>query len=229
MSRKWQKVFEVSVPVERLWQAFRDEREFGRLLRWPDATPEQAADGARHKVIEAEPLRHLRFERADKGPLPEQRAEFTIVLESTQAGSRFTVTRYGFGEGEIGDAFADANFLGFCHGFADLVFYLETGKAARRHHVGCSQSSTAMVFRERDWGVEVLEVAHGGFAEQAGLARGDRILRIGGVPIYTRNDVWGLTAEHVPETLLSVEYVRGRERLHGAGRLSKPELAAIGE
>ena len=228
MSRKWEKVFEVSVPVERLWQAFRDDREFGGLLRWPDASVEQAADPARHEVIAAEPLRQLRFERADKGK-PDQRAEFTIVLESTETGSRFTVTRHGFGEGEIADAFADANFLGFCHGLADLVFYLETGKAARRHSVGSSQSSTAMVFRERDWGVEVLEVTPGGFADQAGLARGDRILRIGGVPIYTRNDVWGLTTEHAPETPLGVEYVRERERRSGTGRLSKPELAAVGE
>jgi membrane-associated protease RseP (regulator of RpoE activity) len=179
-------------------------------------------------VLEAEPLRRLRFDRADVG-MPDQRAEFSIVFESTETGSRFTVTRHGFGAGEVADAFADANFLGFSHGFADLIFYLETGKAARRHYLGCNQSSTAMLFKERAWGVEVLDVTPGGFAAQAGLERGDRILRIGGVPIYTRNDVWGLTTEHAPETLLSVEYVRGRERRHATARLSKPELAAVGE
>lgn len=227
MSTQWQRTFEVGVPVERLWRAFRDDSEYGRILAWPDATPEQKADASRKRVTEAEPMKLLKFEQLSSR-LPD-RAEFTVVFESTDTGSRFTVTRYGFGEGEAADVFGESNFLGYCHGFSDLVLYLETGQAPRRHYLGCTRSCTGMMCRERDWGVEVLRVQPGGFAEAAGLTRGDRLVRIGGVPVYTRNDVWGLVTQHGPGTELSVDYVRGRERREGRGRLSDKALAAWGE
>ena len=78
------------------------------------------------------------------------------------------------------------------------------------------------------WGIEVLEVNAGSFADAAGLARGDRLIRIGGRPIYTRNDIWGLVATQTPGTSLSVEYVRDGQRCEGVGQLSAPALRAVG-
>ena len=227
MSGTWKKTFEVAVPLERLWRAFMDDKEYGRLLSWPGAPAEHEADPVRHKVSEHEPLRKIVFQQ-EKG-LPDTRGEFTITFESTAGGSRFTVTRVSFGEGEEAGVFGEANFLGFCHGFRDLILYLETGVNARRHYVGCSQSATGMLFQEREWGIEVLGVQPGSFAEQAGLMRGDRVLRIGNAAIYSRNDVWSLTMEHPPRTELTIEYVRAGERRKSAARLSPTTLAAVGE
>ena len=223
---KWQRTFEVGVPVGRLWRAFRDEGEYGALLAWPDSP--RTDDDRRKPVLEADEPRWLKFESTNEAL--GERAEFTVAFESTQTGSRFTVTRYGFGEDdERFDVFAESNFLGFSHGFMDLVFYLETGRAARRHSEDGALSSTVMMYRERDWGVEVVRVEPGTFAEEAGLATGDRLLRIANVPIYTRNDIWGLVTEHGPGTELQVAYVRDGERRRGQGRLSPTQLAACGE
>ena len=227
MSGAWEKTFEVAVPLERLWQAFTNDEEYGRLLSWPGAPAVHEADPVRHEVSEHEPLKRIVFQQ-EKG-LPDTRAEFTITLEPTAQGSRFTISRRGFGEGEEADVFGEANFLGFCHGFRDLILYLETGASARRRYVGCSQSATGMLFREREWGIEILGVRPGSFAEEAGLARGDRVLRIGNAAIFTRNDVWSLTMEHPPQTELSIEFVRGRERLKSKARLSPTAYAAVGE
>jgi hypothetical protein len=227
MSSRWQRTFEVSIPVERLWQAFRDDREYGRLLAWPDASVEQAADKTRRQVVHAEPMKLLKFE--SRGSAAPDRAEFTVVFESTETGSRFTVTRYGFGEGDAADVFGESNWLGCCHGYMDLVFYLETGQPAKRHYLGCAQSCTGMMYKQRDWGIEVLDVTPRSFADEAGLARGDRIVRIGTLPIFTRSDIWGLVTVHGPGTEFIVEYVRGRERRRGQGRLSDLALAAWGE
>jgi hypothetical protein len=227
VNSKWQRTFEVRVPVERLWQSLRDNNEYGRILAWPDTTPEQAANPQKKRVIEAEPMKLVKFEQRGDGFA--DRAEFTIVMESTETGSRFTFTRCGFGDGDAADVFGESNFLGYCHGLCDLIFYLETGQAALRHYKDCAQSCTGMIYKEYDWGVKVLDIVEKSFASEVGLVHGDRIVRIGGVPVYTRNDIWGLVTEHGPGTELTVDYVRGGEWRQGKGKLSDESLAAIGE
>ena len=49
----------------------------------------------------------------DRDDLPE-RAEFTVVFESTEHGSRIHVTRTGFGEGDDADIFNESNTLDGC-------------------------------------------------------------------------------------------------------------------
>lgn len=225
MSGKWQRTFEVSVPVERLWRAFTEEQ--AKLLTPPaDAEPDPNR-GVLPKVLEVQPLRLLRWEQ-EGGTLPE-RAEFTVVFESTDRGSRFTVTRCGFGEGEDADVFSESNALGWELGFMDLVLYLETGQFVQRHYYGAVASCTGAVYAERDWGLEVLKVVAGGYGSEVGLQRGDRLVRMGGVPVYSRRDVWLLLEEHAPGTKLEVEYLRGGERRRGEGRLSAPTARAVGE
>ncbi len=224
MSGKWQRTFEVSVPVERLWRTFTEDD--GKLRTPPDGAPPDPNRALARKVLEVQPLRLLRWEQAG-GTLPE-RMEFTVVFESTDRGSRFTVTRCGFGEGEDADVFSEANALGWTQGLMDLVLYLETGQVVQRHYYGSNQSCSATVYRERDWGLEVLSVLPG-FGAEVGLERGDRLVRIAGVPVYTRAEVWALSAEHAPGTELEVEFIRGGERRRGSGRLSPPALRAVGE
>lgn len=227
MSGRWKRTFEVSVPVERLWRAFTDPAEVAAVMTPPPDAPPDPNAGIAPKVLEVQPGRLLRWVE-EGGTLPE-RGEFTVVFESKDGGSRFTVTRVGFGEGEEADVFSEANQRGWEYGFMDLVLYLETGHLARRHYYGAIESVMGMMYRERDWGIEVLRVNAGTCAEEAGLARGDRLLRIGGAPVYDRGDLAVLFAEHAPGTELEVEYLRGRELRHGAGRLSPFALRAVGE
>ena len=225
MSGKWKRTFEVRVPLERLWNAFRDEREYGAILAWPDQDPNATPDPNKHDVVEYQPLAHLRIKQRADVPDP---GELTVTFEATEAGSRFTVTRISSGEGEAADVFSEANGLGFGHGFSDLVFYLESGVPAFRHPSE-SKSCTGMLYQERDWGIEVLAVTPGSFADSAGLTRGDRIIRIGDTPIYTRNDIWGLVCANEPGTTMAVEYARDGQRCQGTGQLSSPEISAVGE
>jgi uncharacterized protein YndB with AHSA1/START domain len=226
MSGKWERTFEVSVPVERVWRAFTDPAEQVRLAAPPGAPPDPNARLER-KVLEVVPMRRLRWAQ-EGGTLPE-RSEFTVVFESREHGARFTVTRVGFSEGEDADVFSESNGLGFEQGFRDLVLYLETGVVPHRHYFGCSASCTGMVYAERAWGVVVLRVTPGSFAAEVGLERGDRLLRIGRAPIYCRADVWLLTTEHDPGTELEVEFVRRGEHRRGSGRLSALGARVVGE
>jgi uncharacterized protein YndB with AHSA1/START domain len=225
MSGKWQRTFEVSVPVERAWRAFTEEQ--AELTRQPEGPERDPNAGIPPKVLEVQPLKLLRWEQGG-GSLPE-RAEFTVVFESTDRGSRFTVTRCGFGEGEDADVFSESNALGWEMGFMDLALYLETGQRVQRHYFGVFKGGTGVTFATRPWGLEVLAVRAGSFGEEAGLTRGDRLVRIGGVPIFSRGDVWLLLEEHAAGTKLDVEYIRGRDLRHGAGRLSPFHARAVGE
>jgi uncharacterized protein YndB with AHSA1/START domain len=225
MSGKWQRTFEVSVPVERLWRAFTEEH--ARLFTPPEGAAPDPNGAVLPKVLEVQPLRLLRWEQ-DGGSLPE-RAEFTVVFESRDGGSCFTVTRCGFGEGEDADVFSESNALGWELGFMDLVLYLETGQVVHRHYYGAIASCTATVYARRDWGLEVLRAVPGGFGAEVGLQRGDRLVRLGGAAAYTRRDVWLLLEEHAPGTALEVEYLRGGERRRAVGRLSPLSLRTVGE
>jgi len=224
----WERTFEVSVPVERVWKAFTEESEM--LLRPPKErrTPMPMPERKRElKVLEAVPCERLRWEQSGPG-LPD-RAEFTVVFESTEHGSRFTVTRAGFGEGEAADIFGESNGLGFGHGLMDLVLYLETGQLVKRHYDGCSFSSTGVMYAERDWGLEVREVKPGTFGQEAGLQVGDRILSLGGTQVYQRSDMWVLASTHRAGTELEIDFIRGRERMQGRGKLSPVPQRAFGE
>lgn len=231
MSGKWERTFEIAVPVERVWHAFTDPEELRRFLSPPedavDDRPDRPEPGEGMRVLEMEPMRLLRWSQ-ERSDLPE-RAEFTVVFESKEGGSRITVTRCGFGEGEDADVFSEANALGWEHGFMDLVLYLETGQLVKRHYDGCNLCSTGVMYAETDFGIEVRDVRAGTFGAEVGLESGDRLVRIGGGPVYTRSDLWQLCSAREPGTELEVEFVRGRELRRGRGRLSEVAVRAVGE
>jgi uncharacterized protein YndB with AHSA1/START domain len=226
MNRRYQMNFEVGVPVARAWEAFTDPDELSRLLAPP---PEGAVEQIPYtqKVLEVDPMRLLRW--SQEADHLADRAEFTVVFEATTDGTQLTITRDSFGEGEEAEVFSVSNGLGWEHGFRDLVLYLETGQIVKRHYFGASKSCTGMLYAERDWGVEVLRVNAGSFAEQVGLARGDRLVRFGDVPIYVREDIWLLLAEHGPGVRFDVEFIRNGEQRSGVGELSDLSFREIGE
>jgi uncharacterized protein YndB with AHSA1/START domain len=221
MSGKWQRTFEVSVPVERVWDAFTRKRPAPP----PGARPDPNAD-VKLQVLEVQPMKLLRWGQ-EGGSLPE-RYEMTVVFESTETGSLFTVTRFGFGEGEDGDVFSEAHARGWESGFMDLVFELETGVPVQRHYYGAYDACTGVLYAQRDWGLEVLNVLPGTFGAEAGLARGDRLVRFGGAAMFLRTNLWTMLEAHAPGDRLDVEFVRGNELKRGSGRLSSQRVAGMG-
>lgn len=227
-SRKWEKTFEISVPVERVWQAVTDRETLQVLLSPPaDAAPPSGGGMPRMEVLEAVPLKKLRWvQRRDGHP---EKAEFTLVFEDRETGSAITVTRYGFGEGEDADIFSEAHRLGWEQGFRDLVLYLETGQIVKRHYDGCTRSCLGISYLETASGVQVRQVGKVGVGADAGLRRGDRIVRIDGVPVYTRADVWTTNGFHDPGTEIEVEFIRDRELLRARGRTAPISERLVGE
>jgi uncharacterized protein YndB with AHSA1/START domain len=226
MSGKWERTFEIAVPVERVWQAMTNREELKVLFSPP---PGKGIDDGevRLEIVETIPLKKLRWTQERDG-LPEK-AEFTVVFESREIGSAITITRYGFGEGEDADIFSESNGLGWEQGFRDLVLYLETGHLVKRHYNGCTLSAMGMSYEETPGGIRVCRVGKRGLGAEAGLLRGDRIVRIGGVPVYSRSDMWLLASLHPEGTELDVEFVRGRELLHARGRTCALASRLVGE
>ncbi len=227
MSGSFRCAFQVAVPVERVWQAFTDPGERARLFAPPEDANAPTGPDHSQKVLDVQPMQLLKWSQEGEGLA--DRAEFTVLFEACDEGSRFTVIRESFGEGEEADVFAESNGLGWSHGFRDLALYLETGQLVKRHYSGVSKSCTAMVYAERDWGVEVRRVSATGFAAEVGLEPGDRLVRMGGVPIYTREDIWLLVTEHEAGHEFRVEFIREGRSLSGTGCLSPLELRMVGE
>ena len=177
------------------------------------------------EVLEAVPLKKLRWSQSR----PAGRCEFTVTFESIETGSALTVTRFGFGEGEDADIFSASHRLGWEHGFRDLVLYLETGQLVKRHWDGCTLSSLGISYRETNWGLQVCQVAEKGVGADAGLQRGDRLVRLANVPVYQRSDVWVLNSLHPAGTEIDVEFVRGKDLLHAKGRTIPVADRLLGE
>lgn len=224
--KKWEKTFEIEVPVERVWEAMTTREELQVLFSAPE---DRGLDDGMPtlEVLEAVPLKKLRWIQSRTEP--PQHAEFTVTFESKEIGSSVTVTRFGFGEGEDADIFSNSFGLGWLHGFRDMILYLETGQVVHRHYNGCSLSAMGMSYQETPAGIRVCEVGEKGLAADAGLERDDRIVRIGNTPVYTRSDVWVLNQVHPEGTMLDVEFIRGRELMHSKGRTVGLDARLFGE
>ena len=231
MSREWRRKFEISVPVERVWSAVINPEELGKLMSPPEnpvtVQPQSRHSLSRLNVLEAKENECLRWsmENLDNEVI----AEFTMVFESTETGSRISVTRFGFGEDEESDIFSDAHILGWSQGFMDLILYLETGRMVHRHYDGCYLSAMGVMYKQAQAGLEVRRVNAGSFGEQAGLEVGDRIVRLAGSPVFTRADVWQQIGLREPGNEITVEFIRGRELMTSSGKLISATQRAIGE
>jgi uncharacterized protein YndB with AHSA1/START domain len=223
VSRRFERTFTIAVPVQRAWQAFADGHERsqweavsyeidpvpGGRVHW--TLPGVEAEG---EVVEAVPNRVLRH--VERGG-PHADSEVTVTFEAVDDGTRVTITHAGFGGAEDWDEWLEGTTLGWTQAIADLLVYLETGVPARRFVT--QTHSPGMTMRDTPGGVEVLTVSPGTLADQAGMAPGDLVLRVGGVPVFTIAELWVLMREHGPKTQLDVEYIRSGERLFGAGRI----------
>jgi uncharacterized protein YndB with AHSA1/START domain len=224
--RRIEKQFVVAVPRERAWAAFTDSEQLrcwqapvyeidprpGGKVHW-EIPPWPPVDG---EVVEVDEPRLLRSTE-DAGMLG-AKTEITVTFETVDGGTRITVTHAGFGDGpDWGDSF-ESHSLGWSGAIADLVLYLEQGVVSRRF-VTPWRTTLGLQVDETPGGLRVIDVAPGGYGEEAGFAPGDVVVRIGGVPIFVRSDLWCVQYAHEAGAPLAAEFARGGELLAGHGRL----------
>ena len=70
---------------------------------------------------------------------------------------------------------------------------------------------------EKFTGLEVTDVVPDGFAAETGVAVGDLLLYLDGLPIYTRTDLWPFQVARRPGDRIELEYARDGNRLRGTG------------
>ena len=70
MSGKWEKTFEIAVPVERVWEAFTNREELNVLLGPPPGETALHEPGEGMEVLEVVPLKKIRWSQS-RADLPE--------------------------------------------------------------------------------------------------------------------------------------------------------------
>jgi uncharacterized protein YndB with AHSA1/START domain len=232
MSQSIEKVFTVAVPPARAWQMFADGTE---RARWEATTYdiEPVTGGSYHwtigddiaatgEVLEAVPETLMR-QRDHAGP--HAGSVVTITFESVTSGTRISITHAGFGDDDSWDEWLEGTSLGWDRAIADLVAYLETGVVAGRFSIPLD--NPGMRTSETPAGLVVDRIAVEGFAHQAGIAAGDLLLTIGGVPVYANGELW--TIVQLSSTRmepLEVEFVHDGERRSGRGSFGTVEWDA---
>jgi uncharacterized protein YndB with AHSA1/START domain len=210
---EWVRTFDLAVPAERVWAAFVDvppERTWNGML--PAATLDAAA-------------RTLTWPDGDE----ELGVECSMRLEVTEVetGSRITLTRSGFGDGDLFEVRQTSKLVAWGEAFHDLAVYLASGVDLRR--LFDQASATGVQFREEPGGMRVTEVRPDSFGALAGLERGDLVVRLAGAPVFDRDDMWLATRLIAPGTETSVQFLRGAELRESSGPMSSIDRWAAGE
>ncbi len=233
MSKKIEKTFVVAVPQARAWHAFVDSHERSQWEADPYEIDPRPGGAVRWQlpgiettgVVEQVDAPRLLVQRDLTGP--HAGAEVTVTFEAVADGTRITITHAGFGEGEGWDEWLEGTTVGWSQAIADLIAYLETGAAPRRFFTAMRNPGMRVV--ETPAGIEVEHVQPGAMADQAGLRRGDLVLRLRSVPVYSIPELWVLMREHHAGTSFDIEYIRDGEIQRGTGALTdatfQPEAA----
>ncbi len=220
----WEITFELSFPVERVWQGF-FEMEGAPQAPAPGTTFVRT-DAIGTKVEINEVVEPQRFAYTDEWP--GGTATNVIVFEATETGTRIVVTRTGFGEHDLFGVVNESQPLGWLESFRDLAVYLETGVAMRRHLR--ERSATGIVTRQTAAGLVVLDVVPGGTGAEAGLRPGDLLISMNGAAIYERTHMWLLARLYEPGAEVEIEFVRDGGLLRARAHMSQVDgIAGPGE
>ena len=220
---KIEQTFTVDVPVGRVWDAFTQSEQRslweaevyeidprpGGAIRW--TLPGMEATGVVDEVVPNKRLVH----RETSGP--HTSAQITVTFEEVEAGTKVTIVHSGFGDGADLGEWLEGTSLGWAQAIRDLNAYLLTGVPARRF--ASEMQSPGMQMHDTDAGIVVDVVEPGGMADQAGLHRGDLVLRVGNAPVFAIAELWVLMRLYPAGTTLEIEYVRDGERRDGKGTI----------
>jgi uncharacterized protein YndB with AHSA1/START domain len=226
---KFEKTFDVAIPVARVWQAFTekehleawltgtietcDVRPGGQIAWEPDEFGGMVWD-----ITDVEPERSLTYrENPLILPVP---TEVTVAFEATGTGTRLSITQSGFGPGDDWQGNLDSVGLGWTQTLAAMELYLRTGVRFDRFFT--FKSDVGLVVQEQLAGPQVLSVTPGSFADNAGVRNGDIIVQLGDAPIFDRSDIWLFTREHEIGEDHEIVYVRDSELRRGRAALTPP-------
>jgi uncharacterized protein YndB with AHSA1/START domain len=226
---KFEKTFDVAIPVARVWSAFTDKEHLEAWLTGTIATCDVRPGGQiaweaddygqlLWDITDVEPERSLTY-REGPGILPVP-TEVTVTFEATGTGTRLSITQSGFGPGDDWQAQLDNVGLGWAQTLAAMELYLRTG--VRYDRFFTFRSDVGLVVHEQLAGPQVLSVAPGSFADNAGVQQGDIIVQIGDAPIFDRSDIWLFTREHEIGEDHKIVYVRDSELCRGTAALTPP-------
>lgn len=210
---EWERTFELAVPVTRAWHEFVESDEVQAWNNPFRGDPYFSGGSVEVVVTGKEAEHHLRWEEHEG----EDRVEMTVTFTEAASGTRLTVTRSGFGRGDEWLSRHDARWLGWVEAIHDFGVYLRTGTALHRHFNW--RSTTGMEVVERTGGLEVAALTPDGWAAEAGLRRGDLIVRVAGAPVFELGDLWLLHSVLRGGADVSVDYVRDAELRAGTAQI----------
>jgi uncharacterized protein YndB with AHSA1/START domain len=226
---KFEKTFDLAIPVAGVWQAFTDPQHLEAWLTGTVETCDVRPGGQIAwdlgdygplvwEIIDVEPERSLIY-REGPGILPVA-TEITVTFEASGTGTRLSITQSGFGPGDDWQGHLDNVGLGWTQTLAAMELYLRTG--VRYDRFFTFKSDVGLVVHEQLAGPEVLSVTPGSFADHAGVRSGDIIVQLGDAPIFDRSDIWLFTREHEIGEEHQIVYVRDRKLCHGQAVLTPP-------
>lgn len=197
MEDGFEATFVVSASTERVWERLSDRK--GDLWRLP------SFEGL-GEALHVDPGQQLHVRKVTE---PCAGTEIVITLEHEGSGTKVTIVQSGFGA--MWTFAADALEVGWRHILADLALYLERGVHGSRHirrwgNFGC-------VFRDTDFGLEVVSAMGDSLAQRVGLTAGDIVIAIAGAPVVTRAELESLMRVLPSGETVEVEWVRGDAKL----------------
>ncbi len=205
--RKFEVTFTLDIPREEAWANLAGDGpkadEAGTLQWW---LPGFEAPG---NQVEVDPGRLLRVTKAVE---PCKDTEIVVVMEDAGTGTRITIVQSGF------PAWIERNIeaitIGWTHIVADFALYVRTRQRGKRHIA--RWGSPGIEVRDSLEGPVVTAVRDDSYGKRVGLAEGDIVLTVGGVPMANSRDFYSAvrllrTGEPVVAT-----WIRGREPFTGS-------------
>jgi len=180
---KWERTFEFSAPVAKVWQAFTDRECEWRVFNAEDA---YRSGGAITVDITEQTTNQSMSWTETEG---DARWDMAVTFSETSTGTSVTIVRSGFGDGDEWLASAMGRLLGWEHVMADTEVFFRTGTNPRRFYdtpwmtIGIHAANVG-------GGMRALFVAPGSLADRAGVQQGDVILRVQGMPVYSTAEFW---------------------------------------
>ena len=180
---KWERTFEFSAPVAKVWQAFTDRDCEFRVF---DQTNAYRSNGAvQVEITEREERSQLTWTETERNGV----WEMSVTFSETTTGTSVTIVRSGFGDSDEWLAAATGRLLGWEQALADTEVYFRTGTHPRRFY-GTPWMTIGVHAVVDGAGMRALDVAPGSLADRAGVRPGDVVVRVSGMPIYGIAEFW---------------------------------------
>lgn len=204
MRHSWERTFQVAAEPARVWKEFTASEEpqsWNNVLR---GDPYYSRGAVRVEMRDEQPEKLLRWDEIEGSDV----VEMTVTFTEVETGTRITITRAGFGEGDAWEARHASRLLGWVQAMHDFAVYLQTGVAPGRMHFLHWACDPGMTIGEVSGGLRIVNVTSGGWAATAGLQPGDLVIGMADTAVFDRSDLWLLQTLLEPGGDVAVEYVR---------------------